>query len=44
VGTAIFHTAAQLPSMGEWEERSRLWFLRNDGSRTGLFDAVNSLR
>jgi hypothetical protein len=44
VGTTIFHTAAELPSMGDWDRQARLWFLRNDGSRTGLFDAIDRLR
>jgi hypothetical protein len=43
-GTCIFHTAYELPNMGEWEERSRLWFIRADGTRTGLFNAIAGVR
>jgi hypothetical protein len=43
-GTCIFHTNIEPRVVNDWEQRSRLWFLRRDGSRTGLFDAINALR
>ncbi len=43
-GTCIFHTAMEIPPLSEWDQASRLWFLRKDGTRTGLYDAIAQLR